>query len=92
VALEILWSWAKEAEINPEKLLLGRCERGETAFHMAADEEHLDVLQKLRAWAVEAPLNSDELKNKLLISKDIFGFTAWHGSAARGNLEALKLL
>ena len=43
-------------------------------------------------WAEEAGLISDELKNILLLSKDIYGYTMLHRAAERGNLVALEIL
>jgi len=42
-------------------------------------------------WAEERQLNHD-LKNKLLIAKNQYGYTAWHREAAEESLEALEIL
>jgi len=36
MALRPLWSWAKEAEINTDELLVDQNEEGDTSLHMAA--------------------------------------------------------
>ena len=97
MALEILWSLAKEAELNLAELLLAQTRRGQTAFHFAiyqfyAVGNRVELLQKMCSWAEEAQPNSNELKNKLLLAKDKYGYTVWHGAAASGNLEVLKML
>jgi len=46
-ALETLWSWAKEVELKLDELLLFESEGGLTAFHLAAQENHIEILQKL---------------------------------------------
>jgi len=43
-------------------------------------------------WAEETQLNPNELKNKLFLSKDLFGCMAWHLIAFGGGLEALETL
>ena len=37
-------------------------------------------------------LNPSELKNKLLLAKDHYGYTAWDRAAIEGSLEALETL
>jgi ankyrin repeat protein len=91
-ALEILWFWAKEEEINTDELLLSQTEDGFTAFHMAAEENHVEILKKLWGWAEERKLIPYELKNKLFLTKDYYGYTAWHRAALSGRLEALESL
>jgi hypothetical protein len=44
-ALQTLWIWAKEVELNLNELLLATIEEGRTAFHMAAQGNHTEVLQ-----------------------------------------------
>jgi hypothetical protein len=46
-ALEIIWSWAKEAELNPQELLLAKNKNGFTAWQIAAEKCHLEMLKKL---------------------------------------------
>jgi ankyrin repeat protein len=50
-ALETLWSWANEAEINPDELLLDQNEEGETVLHLAAKGNHIEIIEKLDARA-----------------------------------------
>ena len=45
-ALETLWSWVKEVEINPDELLLDQTEDGRTtAFQFAAQKNHVETLR-----------------------------------------------
>jgi len=46
-------------------------------------------IKKLRVCA-KKNLTTEEIKNKLLLSIDDLGRTAWHLAAYQGNLEALK--
>jgi len=51
--------------------LLAETENGLTALHLEAQENHTKkILQKLRVWAEEWQLNTNELKKKLLLAKD----------------------
>ena len=80
-ALEVLWSWAKEVDLNryelKNKLLLAQDKHGEIAWQVAAHTVHIEVLVKLWVWAKEQQLNLSELNNKLLPATDKFEKTAW---------------
>ena len=91
-ALETLWMWAKEEQLNTHDLLLAQNEEGHTTWQLAAQTGHLKLLQKLGVWAKEAQLKPDELKNNLLLPKDQYGYTLWHRAAESGSLEALDTL
>ena len=43
-ALETLWSWAKEAELNPDEMLLVQAEEGETVLHVAVERNQVEIL------------------------------------------------
>jgi len=44
-ALETLRGWAEEVELHPAHLLLAPKKCGETTFNMAAQENHVQMLQ-----------------------------------------------
>ena len=90
--MQTLWIWAKQAELIPGELLLAESLDGETAFHCAADENHVETIKKLWVWAEEAQLNTKELKKKLWLSKEKYGYTAWQLAEGSGSLEALQIL
>jgi hypothetical protein len=71
--------------------MLAQNERGETALHIAALRNHVEILQKLWIWAKDQ-MNPNDLRKKLLLAKDKYGYTAWHRAAERGNLVASGLL
>ena len=52
----------------------------------------LEVLKKLWEWAKQSQLKPNQFKNKLLLTKDQYGYTAWHRAAAEGNLDALEIV
>jgi len=57
-ALETLWSWVKEVEVNPDELLLVQTEDGRTtAFQFAAQKNHVEALKKQWVWAEERQIN-----------------------------------
>jgi hypothetical protein len=87
VALEIIWGWAKEAEINPDELLLAKNDRGERALDVASKKNYVAILETLCVWAEEAKLNPNEAKNKLLLAKDKYGNITWHRAARFGRLK-----
>jgi len=88
--LEELWFLAKEKGNLEEMkyLLLSQNEFGQTALHLAA-ECGGSVLEKLWDFAKVAQLNQDELQNKLLLTKDKCGNTAWLRAAKECNSKAI---
>ena len=72
--------------------MLAQVGDGYTAFHLAAEENHVELLKKIWVWAEESKLHPNELKKKLFLSKDNYGYTAWHRAALFGRLEALATL
>jgi ankyrin repeat protein len=50
------------------------------------------MFQKLWVWAKETQLNPNELKSKLLLATDKYGYIAWHQAAERGSLQAIETL
>ena len=91
-ALETLWNWGKEVNLNPDELLLVQNEERQTVYHLAADRNDEGMLQKLWILARQAQVNIKEIKNKLLILKDKSGNTVWHTAAKRGHVETLEAL
>ena len=79
-------------DLNLDELLLAESEDGKIAFHLAAEENHVETLKKLWVWAKEAQLNRIELKKKLLIEIDQYEKTAWQRMALAGGLEAFETL
>ena len=90
-ALETLWSWAKEAELNPDELLLFPTCEGNTAFHWAAQKNHVETLKKMWVWAEELQLIRKELKKNLSLAKDKYKCIAWHRAAYGCSLETETL-
>jgi len=72
--------WAKKKitteEIN-NNFLLDLDNEGNTAWHLAAEWDNLEILSKLWDWANEK-LSTDEINNKLLLDTDNEGKTVWH--------------
>jgi ankyrin repeat protein len=92
MALEILWSWAKELQINPHELLLAQNEEGKNSWILAAEKGKGEILEKMWVWAKEVQLNSRKTKKNILLAKDKYGYTAWHRAAEKGRLEALEII
>ena len=59
-----------------------------TAWHWAAREGYINVLQKVWEWANEN-LTREEINNKFLLNTDNEGMTAWHWAARCGSLDVL---
>jgi len=57
------------------------------AWHLAACRGHVTVLKKLWSWAREMNLN---LKEDLLLVRDVSERTAWHLAAERGDTGTLE--
>jgi hypothetical protein len=55
-----------------------------TACHKAAESGQVGILEKLWDWAKELKLKPEELRNELLLSKDVFKGTAWPKAAVSG--------
>ena len=58
------------------KMLLVKDDNGQTAWHVAAENESVEALGKMWEWAEVQP-NSKALKEKLLLPNDRYGYTAW---------------
>jgi len=91
-ALETLWSWAKDLELNTHEFLPSRSGDGYTTFQLAAWKNHLKVLLKLWVWTEETQLNSKELSKKLFLAKINDEYIAWHLASLEGSIEALEIL
>jgi len=61
-----------------------------TAWQAAAERCHLEVLEKQGFWAKEVHLNPNELNNKLLVTKEQYGYTAFHWAAESRCLEVFE--
>jgi hypothetical protein len=72
----MLWNWAKDVGLNIDELLLAQFVNGFTALPIAAYGKHVGMLEKLKVWAEEGQLNSNESKKHLLLAKDNQGVTA----------------
>jgi hypothetical protein len=59
---------------------------------MAAENGHVEVIQKLWNLAIELQLTPEELKNGMLLSKGRFDQTAWHMAADNGHVEVIQKL
>ena len=70
-------------------MLLSTDNNGRSAWHCAALQGNLDVLQKVWECANEN-LTRGEINNIMLLSTDYEGMTAWHCAARRGNLDVLQ--
>ena len=68
-------------------MCLSKDNNDQTAWHIAATEGHVAVLEKLWDWAKNLQLKPDELRNEVLLSKDKYGKTAWQIAASKGNVE-----
>jgi len=88
--LKKLWVWAKEEQMNrnklKKKLLLAKDKYGYTAWHQAAERGSLEALETLWRWAKEVELNPDEL----LLAQNEERETALH-LAAKKNYEEIKI-
>jgi len=71
---------------------LSKDSNDQTAWHIAATEGHVAVLEKLWDWAKELLLKPEELRSDVFLSKDKYGQTAWHMAASKGNVEVLEKL
>jgi ankyrin repeat protein len=74
------------------KLLLAKDHKGKTAWQLAAEEGHFEVLTKLWYWMKELQLKPKEIRKEVLLSKDYFGQRVWHKAARGGQVEILEKL
>ena len=65
-------------------MLLAAPEEGKTALHMAAQENHTEILQKMWVWAEKWHLNTNEIMKNLLLAKTKTRYTAWQHAALSG--------
>jgi hypothetical protein len=75
-----------------KELLLAKDNQGQTAWHKAAEEGHVEVLNKLWVWAKELQLEPEELRNEVLLLRDMYDNTAWYKAAEKGHVEVLNKL
>jgi hypothetical protein len=70
--LRKLWEWVNQKptteKINNE-LLLAKCYKGKTVFHMATEWKRPELLYKIWEWANEK-LRTEEINKKLLLTTD----------------------
>jgi len=59
---------------------------------LAAQNIPVKVLKKMWAWFEDTPLNPEEMKKELFLSKHKYGRIAWNQAAIKGNLEASDTL
>jgi hypothetical protein len=71
---------------------LSKSKFGQTAWHIAAQNGRINILQKLWDWAGELQLKPEDLRNEVWLSKNRWGQTAWHIAARKGNLELSRKL
>jgi hypothetical protein len=57
-----------------------------------AKRGHVEVLEKLWDWAKNLQIKPEELRNRLWLSKDNYGETAWQSTARLGPVEVLENL
>ena len=57
-------------------MLLFQIGEGETAFHWAAQKNHVETLKKLWFWAEETQPNPTVVKKNLFLGKDKDGYIA----------------
>jgi len=72
------------------RLLLAQNDVRQTAWHMASEKGHIEVLNKLWQWAIEV-LTQAELY-KMFLAKDLNERTAWHMASENGQIEVLVKL
>ena len=71
------------------KLLLAQGKGGKTSWHVAVEEAHRDVLEKLWECAKKV-LNRDQLNINFLLNKGDAKMTALHQATFSGNVEILE--
>jgi hypothetical protein len=75
-------TWQQEmAKINYSRNCGILLKFNRTAWHMAAEDSQVVILEKLWDFAKELQLKPDELRNEVLLLKDVFNQTAWHMAA-----------
>jgi ankyrin repeat protein len=92
-ALKKIREWAEA--VTPTitySLLLPQDIYGRTAWQLAAQKGHIMVVEKLWCWANELQLKQEEIRNKVVLSKNRFEQTAWHIAAINGHVEVLEKL
>ena len=70
-------------------MLVFQSKERETAWEKAAQGLRVNMTKEQRVCAEDAPLNTDDLKNKCLVAKERCGYTAWHRAIDKRNFEEL---
>ena len=66
-----LWQWAEG--VTPTlsySLLVSQDKQSETAWHMAAEQVHIKILEKLWDWVKVLWVHAGELNNVILLAQD----------------------
>jgi hypothetical protein len=58
-AFKTLWIWFKKDELNTDEILLAETGDVCNAFRMAAQNNHIEILKKLRFWDEERQINPE---------------------------------
>jgi len=62
----------------------------QTAWHLAADENHVEILEKLWEFVKELQLKPEDLRDEVWLSKGEGDRTAWHLAKRRCHIEVLE--
>jgi hypothetical protein len=77
-----MWNWAKQMQLKREELrnvFLSKDDFNDTAWHKAAENGHLEMLEKLCDWAKELQLKAGDLRNEFFFVKIL----VWTNSLAQ---------
>ena len=86
--LDTLWGLCKERQLSADelsKLLIA-------AWHGAAAQGYLEMLERLWLWAGQVQINPHQLQRELILDQNKEGQRAWHVAAAGGHIEVLEKL
>jgi len=90
-ALEILWSWAKEADLNTyelkKNLLLAQDKQWDIAWQVAIYGEHVDILEKLRGLVQTTATKPHWVTEWIITDPRQVWKTAWELETDAGNVD-----
>lgn len=82
-AFETLWIMANKSELYSDDLFLLQLMEGSTVHHIAAQENPVAKLQKMRGFVEECQPNSKEIITNLLLSKNKQGMNCYVSRSRR---------
>ena len=65
---------------------------GESAWHMAVDGGHIEVLETLWGWPKRVQIQADDIRSPMLLAQNKSGKTGWKLALRNGRIMVFEKL